>query len=114
MTTHTPGPWTRGGQFRDGARRINGPDGMALATALDFNRFDRDAEADANARLIAAAPGLLAALEAAEEALGSNLVWITDRVDLQVRQGDTDTLQRLAQLRDAWQTIVRALTEVHG
>lgn len=32
---------------------------MFVALALDFNRTDRDAEADANARLIAAAPELL-------------------------------------------------------
>jgi len=60
MTTHTPGPWIVAGSLRDGSRRINGRDGMALATALDFNAYARDAEADANARLIAQAPAMLA------------------------------------------------------
>ncbi len=32
--------------------------GEPVATALDFNRFDRDEEVEANAKLIAAAPDL--------------------------------------------------------
>ena len=49
-------------------------------------------------------------LEAAEEALGNNLQWITDLADLPVRQGDADTLRRLAELNAAW---VRLATTLH-
>lgn len=38
--------------------RIDGPDGMLVAEAADFNRVDRDAEVEANADLIAAATEL--------------------------------------------------------
>lgn len=56
---HTPGPWARteGDRFRhDQSAGVKGPDGIYLATALDFNKYDRDAEVEANARLISAAP----------------------------------------------------------
>jgi hypothetical protein len=49
-------------------RIIRSANNMWVAQAEDFNSYDRDDEADANARLIAAAPELLAALE-----------WTTDR-----------------------------------
>ena len=44
---------------------IRGIEGNHIALALDFNRFDRDAEREANARLIAAAPDLLSELQKA-------------------------------------------------
>lgn len=69
--SHTPGPWdtnTRQVEWRElYARLITGPDGRVLGAAADFNNTLRDPEADANARLMAAAPDLLAALEAALE-----------------------------------------------
>jgi hypothetical protein len=61
-TQHTPGPWKFGsisnGDFYK--RNIAGADGyhVALTSSRD------DAEVDANARLIAAAPELLEALQA--------------------------------------------------
>ena len=64
--SHTPGPWTRTGDERfrhDRSAGVMGPDGTFVAAALDFNRDDRDGEVEANARLIAAAPVLLATLE---------------------------------------------------
>ncbi len=56
---HTPGPWT--------AQPTHGNGWGVFATPLQFNVLDNSApepiNAEANARLIAAAPALLAALE---------------------------------------------------
>lgn len=65
-TKHSKSPWTRtpGERFKhDQSAGIKGSDGLYLAAALDFNRTDRDEEVEANARLIAAAPELLEALQ---------------------------------------------------
>lgn len=78
-TQHTPGPWTRetGQRFREMVQPesagVRGPNGNYVATALDFNRYDRDDEVEANARLIAAAPDLLKALEALVTEFGARL-----------------------------------------
>jgi hypothetical protein len=55
---HTPGPWRydKSHNAHPGAHRVLGPDGEVLADYGWFQRFD---EAEANARLIAAAPRLL-------------------------------------------------------
>ena len=45
----------------------------------------------------------------AEVALGENLQWLTDKLDLDVRQKDPETLRRLKQLNDAWTMCVKAL-----
>ena len=65
QTTHTPGPWNFAKSDIDGRYSIygNGP----LAYCGDTGAVDGDGEA--NARLIAAAPDLLAALQTAENAL---------------------------------------------
>ena len=66
MTSHTPGPWhTNGGQIKTEA---NVYDGGIIATVGIVNH--QDATDIANARLIAAAPDLLAACQAADELLG--------------------------------------------
>lgn len=74
MTEHTPGPWhlslDRNGRdvYTDhGSPWLFGPDGKPV---IDFQQADYDSEAwykfkDADARLIAAAPDLLAACAAA-------------------------------------------------
>ncbi len=64
-TKHTPtsGPWSIEQPVRRGAW-IYGPDGYVALTC-----GNTDEEAEANARLIAAAPDLLAALEMATEML---------------------------------------------
>lgn len=56
---HTPGPWVKGkfGQLYGASGRQVGVWDAGIA------RVSRDAEAEANARLIAAAPELLAACE---------------------------------------------------
>lgn len=51
----------------------------------------------------------LKALVQAEEALGENLQWIADRLDLAIRQKDPETLRKMAQLNAAWISVVKAL-----
>jgi hypothetical protein len=55
-TKHTFGPWHTGG---DGTI-VYAPDGFAVANAVVFHGRHGDGEAEANARLMAAAPDLLA------------------------------------------------------
>ena len=75
-TKHTPGPWVIGAGYGRYKTEITGP-GRAVggvwtrrdAGALsDERRIEDDPEGIANARLIAAAPELLEALEAMNEA----------------------------------------------
>ena len=56
MSAHTPGPWGLDGNL------IEGPDGERVACITAYSR--RTPKQKANARLIAAAPDLLAALQA--------------------------------------------------
>ncbi len=43
----------------------------------------------------------------AEEGLGTNLQWIDDKFDLEIRRKDKETAQRLFALYEAWRAIVR-------
>lgn len=52
---------------------------------------------------------LLEACTLAEKALGENLVWLADQLDIRIRQKDSDTLRKLAQLESAWKACVAAL-----
>lgn len=74
-TEHTPGPWRIGEKptgeahpwivgERDMERAIFGADSIKLAVCEQWYGEPESAEAEANARLIASAPELLAALEA--------------------------------------------------
>lgn len=56
---HTPGPWHAGGN----GTIIYANDGWGVANATVFHWRQEPGTAEANARLIAAAPELLAALE---------------------------------------------------
>src|SRR4051812_13043639 len=82
-TKHTPGPWS----FRecDSVVMIEaGSDSIAATNSKTYwQRFD-DADV-ANARLIAAAPDLLAALKSAERWLGGILSETEDGVEAEVR-----------------------------
>ena len=68
---HSPGPWAQAGQ------RVNGPHGVLVAWCGEASSIDvavgfyavSKTEAEANARLIAAAPDLLAAVRAAHDYL---------------------------------------------
>lgn len=109
MTEHTPGPWTRdendGRSKLDQAAWVRGPSGYFIASAFDFNRTDRDAEVEANARLIAAAPDLLAALVAYQHwtDLDADAAENRDLIDAATEAGD-----EFERLRDA------ALAKVKG
>jgi hypothetical protein len=62
-TQHTPGPWAVSGHInRFTAGEIIKAGDEEIASVHDFNRYNRDAEREANARLIAASPKMLAAL----------------------------------------------------
>lgn len=72
MTEHTKGPWELDESLRGNSfTAISGDDWIELATVVTrMNMKDEDSpEGMANARLISAAPDLLAALEDAVEAL---------------------------------------------
>jgi hypothetical protein len=78
VSTHTPGPWWWDGKpgesnLRCGDAEQCETDGSVLRYApyegMWFSRYGSDIEDAANARLIAAAPELLAALERAADAL---------------------------------------------
>lgn len=50
----------------------------------------------------------------AERALGENLQWLRDKLDLEIRQGDTEPLRRLAQLDAAWQKLARCVPHIQA
>lgn len=60
MSRHTPGPWTAEGWNNT---TVNAADGSTITAAPGGVRGAKISEIQANARLIAAAPDLLAALE---------------------------------------------------
>ena len=68
MSEHTKGPWIIEGENRHGGRFIRTPDDsrgyhVAICDTYDVEmRHDQAGETEANARLIAAAPDMLAAL----------------------------------------------------
>lgn len=82
MSAHTPGPWHMGAGNGAGCvfpefgrtRLENG--GTALYPIAQVNRGWNDAEDDANARLIAAAPELLAALQKIDANAAESVEWI--------------------------------------
>lgn len=62
---YTPGPWTTDGSARGGDLDIIAPSGrVALIDCESRRDFQSEAVLESSARLIAAAPELLAALEA--------------------------------------------------
>jgi hypothetical protein len=70
IAKHTPGPWdVYAGKMKNGDRIINDREGTPVAYAADYNQYAKDDQVDANARLIAAAPELLAAANAINDKL---------------------------------------------
>jgi len=64
MSKHTPGPWEIKAHSDPCYRNISGPEHLALAQVVwRVEEEDRSPKCEANARLIAAAPDLLEALE---------------------------------------------------
>jgi hypothetical protein len=80
MSKHTDGPWQINGFDRIVHGEIITSDGGIIAAVHDFNRYDRDEERAANARLIAAAPDLLAALVEAEDLFAHKYCYADGRV----------------------------------
>lgn len=67
---YTSGPWTTDGSARAGDLDIIAPSGrVALIDCEPRGDFQSEAVLESNARLISAAPDLLAALRIAEDAL---------------------------------------------
>lgn len=58
-TKHTPGPWTHRDSAHNGAFEVNGADSKTFVVADVFAYLQYAGRAEANARLIAAAPELL-------------------------------------------------------
>lgn len=96
MSAHTAGPWHMGagngagGVFPEYGRTRLENGGTALYPIAQVNRGWNDAEDDANARLIAAAPDLLAALQA-----------LVGEADLGELDHDDDTRELLDNARAA-------------
>lgn len=90
MSNHTPGPWVAKQEFANRWRiesHANGPEfipisvGIACTTILEVGCADEDTEA--NARLMAAAPDLLAALKhCLQEHGGFTIKGKTERIAL--------------------------------
>lgn len=66
MTTHTPAPWSFDSTRDYSPKRVIRHNGLVVCVLLDSKADD---EAEADARLIAAAPDLLAACKAASHFL---------------------------------------------
>ena len=64
-----------------------------------------------DSRLALTAPDLLAACEAAEDALGCNLLWIADNTKATLNADKADTLARYATLNEAWRGLVAAIAK---
>lgn len=99
--THTPGPWFVKGQFI--GPRLSEDSGIQLKVARVAGD-ETDAEADANAHLIAAAPDLLEALvEAAEFIQPFNRAEdLLDRIDAAIAKATGRGDERRAQLEGEW------------
>ncbi|MFI5409103.1 hypothetical protein [Kaistia sp. UC242_56] len=65
---HTPGPW----EFRDGAILVDGEYLPVIGVQIPMTVGERRLKAIANARLIAAAPDLLNALQEGRRAIGDH------------------------------------------
>lgn len=110
MSAHTPGPWTWAADHPQNAcAHIKAPTPWgtlsdivtvwAAPSELDILIGDPHPERDANARLIAAAPELLEALEKASETVGHL------SSHLRGRMGEAALLE-LAQLADEWSQLI--------
>jgi hypothetical protein len=69
MAKHSPGPWVVGRLDRHGQRMVES-DWIEIATCWHHSVGSIEQEMEANARLIAASPKLLAALKAMVSAYG--------------------------------------------
>ena len=96
---HTPGPWDV--EPKGSRHFVDGADGLTVAY-LDRAGVRERAEIEANARLIASAPELLAALEAAAE-LAEGTVKLLRQLDM-----ESGRIAAECVLRDARAAIAKA------
>ena len=96
---HTPGPWDV--EPKGSRHFVDGADGLTVAY-LDRAGVRERAEIEANARLIAAAPELLEALEGAEE-LAEGAIKLLRQLDM-----ETGRIAAECVLRDARAAIAKA------
>ena len=83
---HTPGPWRTMDTKHSGRVAIHDSAGRWVADAINASggraySTERWDEAEANARLIAAAPAMLAALEMTEAFISEHEAWWTEGVE---------------------------------
>lgn len=107
QTTHTPGPWViHEWGIGDSVIEVNGPDGAQIAEidtlreSTETEHVRASGEHRANARLIAAAPDLLAACKAADGAF--------DRIEAQGADGDSEAWKMAFA---AWQNVRAAIAK---
>ena len=85
MSKHTPGPWSvtwgtaQGGEGHHIMDSTGIDNGLSIVAVVGFHD-DSEGETKANARLIAAAPDLLAALKMALEAPDDDRSWEDDAI----------------------------------
>lgn len=93
MSKHTPGPWHTGGKLD---AIVYAPDGYAVAGCQTYHGLRDEACTAANARLIAAAPELLEALDMMERHFSryddthNNLVLEQARAAIAKATGETE------------------------
>jgi hypothetical protein len=85
---------------------------VKLTPSLEGSNWFWTIEADKAIQPTPLNPAIVTAINDAEKALGENLVWITDQLDLQIRQKDAETINRLTQLQAAWQKLCLAKAAV--
>ena len=96
MTTkHTPGPWRTGG-LPQHAPIVYAPDDYAICDTKTFHGRRSPEEAEANARLIAAAPDMLAALQAFREWHANNFGDFSHDLNAQLLSLDNDAVAAIA------------------
>ncbi len=72
---HTKGPWHTGGSFNDQPQITEESTGRTIALCYSLGKPDRGTtEAEANAKLIAAAPELLEACEKVLSSINTNCI----------------------------------------
>ena len=95
---HTPGPWTISDNT-NGEPRIYAPSGYCVALAVmpnNTNALDIRESAQANARLIAAAPDLIAALAGALYQMEQMSNSETKENDIDLWQAQLDAIEAIA------------------
>lgn len=95
------------GKRADSKVFVYGENGEEIADCdMGFNRHEENVQ---HAKLIIAAPDMHKTLVEVESALGENLMWLYAALDLRLRQGDKETIERLARIEAAWSAVCKTL-----